>query len=768
MFKFLELPDSGEIKVCGVPFLVRKNGKGVAEKLAETPYPFGGSSEILYFLGMSSESEYSSEWWAQNEVQYDHSIRVFLGDRLARIHVTYTDRAEDLISVIFGVNCWNYNLYYKPRPEEGLMSFEAPYQEPFSTDPAAMELLKRSLKLAENTADDAVRATKFVFAYRPDPAKTIKEICITKEDGKRANVAIAAVTGSKGEAVPEQIDPANITDRDFFLGRRYYADLDRLMRRLYQFKDELPLTDPVREIEGFDAPDITFEGTPEAEIFTNVYRYNIMDMAYKKLDDDGRSHTSTPGAANFGCYLGFGTFCTGRDSYGGHVWTRDVGRTLMEVVNAGYFERAKKGAEYLEELLYYPSVRFKIPHWKRVANLTARDENDLFNEGNENDGHASVMLFMYTLWRKGAVDNDWLFAHKKHLTAAAEYYFWQKEHPAESNFSDILYSHSEASTQIPGGYDLFSNIISSLALLGYSRLFDAIGDGEYAAKCRGLSRELREGAERHFMMDHPRFGRVYTDTTDDCWTYEYKRMVDLLIYSDLFGYDLAKGDPALFDLMSRTFEAEKEVYFDPCSARQMGYGQGYITQAAFMLDRFEELTACVSAAAHMCYHHTDQQYIVPEGVIVHGSGRFWFRNSDLGNAVQQAETVKCARLIAGIDDISPEGGVKLVPRLPDGWKAVNVKGFTAALPGRKHGKIDFRYERIAGDDAGCEGQFRRSVSAVCEGTGCGYRASWSSDFEVKSLRIGPFASDNISVSGGSLLCVREINGRFFADIMLKS
>jgi len=112
--------------------------------------------------------------------------------------------------------------------------------------------------------------------------------------------------------------------------------------------------------------------------------------------------------------------------------------------------------------------------------------------------------------------------------------------------------------------------------------------------------------------------------------------------------------------------------------------------------------------------------------------------------------------------------VKLVPRLPDGWKAVNVNGFTAALPGRKHGKIDFRYERITGEDAGCDGQYRRTVCAVCEGTGCGYRASWNSDFEVKSLRIGPFASDNISVSGGSLLCVRKINGRYFADIMLKS
>ena len=799
MFKQLGIDrETTTINVCGIPFGVSKNEKGVVEKLGDKPYAFGDSAEILYFLGMTSDSDFSSEWWSQNEVQYDHSIRVFLGDRLARIHVTYTDRTEDLISVIFGVNCWNYNLYFRPKPEEGLLCFEAPYQEPFLSDKHAKVLLDRSLKLTENKSEDAYKASKFVFAYRPDPAKTIKEIAITKEDGKRANVAISAITGSTGEAVPAEIGEEKVVDRDFFLGRKYYADLDRLMRRLYQFKDEIPAHDPKREIEGFDAPDITFTGTPEAEIFTNVYRYNIMDMAYKKLDDDGRSHTSTPGTANFSCYLGLGTYCTGRGSYGGHVWTRDVGRTLMEVVNAGYFDRAVKGAEYLEQLLYYPSVRFKIPHWKRVANLIARDENDLFNEGNENDGHASVMLFMYSLFRKGAVSREWLIEHKPHLVAAADYYFWQKEHPAESNFSDILYSHSEASTQIPGGYDLFSNLISSLALLGYSRLFDAIGDDAYARKCLEFSGELRRGAEKHFMLDHPRFGRVYTDTTDDCWTYEYKRMVDLLIYSDLFGYDLAAGDPKLFDLMSRTFDAEKEVYYAPCSARQMGYGQGYITQAAFMLDRFDELTACVEAAADMCYHHTDEPYIVPEGVIVHGSGRFWFRNSDLGNAVQQAETVKCARLIAGIDDICPEQGLRFVPRLPDGWQCVKVNGFSAAVAGGGHRKVDFYYGRIGGNDgiaagAGCEehggvkcGKYVHCVSAVCkqnasagsgyvactagtaascESAGSGYVACWSGDVNVSSLRMGPFATPDITVTGGKLLSVKEISGRFFAYVV---
>ena len=67
-------------------------------------------------------------------------------------------------------------------------------------------------------------------------------------------------------------------------------------------KTELPASDAKKEIEGFDAPDVTFSGAPMAEVYTNVYRANIMDMAHGKIEDDGRSHTSTPYTCNFGCY----------------------------------------------------------------------------------------------------------------------------------------------------------------------------------------------------------------------------------------------------------------------------------------------------------------------------------------------------------------------------------------------------------------------------------------------------------------------------------
>ena len=755
-YQYQQKEESEPLTVCGIPFSVTRNPRGIVQKIGNETLPFPAACEALFFLGMATDSDYCSEWWAQNEALYDHSVRLFIGDRLMRIRVIFEDRTEELISVLFGVNAWNYNLFYRPKEEEQLLSFDAPYQEPFLSDPHAKALKDASLKLMENTETSAEKCTKWVFGYRVRPDKKIQEIMLLKEDGKRANVAVSAVTGLlSGEKIrPEW----TLTDQDFFLRKAYYADMDRLARRLYQFRDELPASVPKIELANFDAPDITFTGSAMAEIYTNVYRANAIDMAYGKIEDDGRAHTSTPYTSNFGCYLGFGTFKNNSDSYGGHVWTRDIGRTLMELTNLGYFTRVLPAADFLHQLLYYPSIRYPIPHWKRVANLVAKDETDLFNEGKENDGHASVMLFLYTLYRKGAVNREWLAEHRNQLKDAADYFLWQKAHPKESNYNGILYSESEASTQITGGYDLFSNLISSFALAAYAVLFRELGDIAYAAELEQLAEELREGVGKHFLMVHPRYGTVYTDTTDDCWTYEYKRMLDLLIYSDVCGYDMAYEHPEWFSFLTRTFQAQKEVFYEPESGRQMGYGQGYLTQSAIMLDLYEELTACIEAAAMFCYHHTDHNYIVPEGVILHGSKRYWYRNSDLGNAVQQAEIVKCARLLLGIDDICPERGVRLVPRLPDGWESIEAAGYPVTNPDHSVAPFAFTYRRSSVSHTTTTGKISASAGTCC------YTADWSGSAPVDWIRMGPFDTPEIRVSGGGGVSVRKIQNRYFAYV----
>lgn len=430
MFQVFKHPAiNEELTVCGVPFGICRQD-GVVRKVEGNYLPVDGCYETLYFLGMSTDSWQCSEWWGQTEVQYDASIRLFFGDRVGRIRLIFDDRTEELISVIFGVNAFNYNLFFRPKPHEGnLMSFGAPYDEPFKSDPHARKLLEDALVMTENTAEDAEKVTKWVFAYKPRADKRIIKIEWFKEEGKRADFVIGGITGVPAGETDTTGMPA--VDQAFFLRKAWYKPVEALKRRIYQYLDEIPASVELLPMEGFDAPDIRFYNKDGLDLFTNVYRRNIMDMAYGKITDDGMTHTSSAMTANFGCYIGFGSYNIS-DSYGGHVWTRDIGRMLIEVISMGYFDRAIMAVDKLHELLYYPSVRFKIPHWKRVANLIAQNENDLFNEGNENDGHASIMMAIYSLYRKGGVGKDWLIANRDHLKTAADYYLWQEYHPVES------------------------------------------------------------------------------------------------------------------------------------------------------------------------------------------------------------------------------------------------------------------------------------------------------------------------------------------------
>ena len=139
-------------------------------------------------------------------------------------------------------------------------------------------------------------------------------------------------------------------------------------------------------------------------------------------------------------------------------------------------------------------------------------------------------------------------------------------------------------------------------------------------------------------------------------------------------------------------------------------------------------------AAAFCYHHSDYNYIVPEGVIMHPSERFWFRNSDLGNLVQQSEIVKAGRLLIGLDDLNPEKGLTVIPRLPSDWKTIEVKDYPVVAVD-KSGKplrtrVNYQYKRIEN----------------------GYELSLETDSPIRlgQIRIGPFSTKNIKITEGKM------------------
>ena len=737
------------IDVLGIPFEVQKNNKGIIEKISDSFIDFSGKCEALFFLGMTTDNWKCSEWWGQQETKYDHSTRLFIGERIGHIDVRYDDNTQDMVSVIFGVNAFNYNLFFKSQEtEDKNNTFNAPYNEPFRSDINAYNLLSSSLILGENTSKDVQKHSKFVFAYRPRNDKKIIGISFGYEPAKKAGFAVSAITGLlSGEEYTHNIP---IVNESYFLGKKYYAAAEKLKRRLYQYKDELPQSVELEEIENFDAPDIRFYNEYGIDILTNVYRKNVMDMAHQKIDDDGMTHTSSKIAADFGCYVGFGSYAIGKTYYD-HVWSRDLGRTVLEAIRLGYFERCEKAVEKFHEFLYYPSVRFDFPHWKRIANIPITKEKNSQEEirkhdGLENDGHASIMTAIYTLWAKGAVNNEWLKKNIKHLKSAVDCYFYQIENSSLSNFYNIFYSHSEASTQTMGGYDFYSNILICYALDMYACMFDALEETNYANRCREVANSVREQAFKIFTFEHNKYGKVTTDTTDDCWTYEYKRFAPIMIQSDFKTYDTYKNNLELFDMMLRTFNVQKESFYNPYSGRQMGYGQGYLTETVLLLDLPNEYTDCVNAAAQFCYHHSDFPYIVPEGVIMHGSGNYWYRNSDLGNGVQQAEIIKSIRLVCGIDDLSKTENYSIIPRMPQTLNRMTIKNFPVILPNRS--KILISYEYGKGD-----GDIKVKVGE------CSYYANLKASVLPSYIRFGPFPNQTDAyVTGGEILSQCNING----------
>ncbi len=684
--------------------------------------------DYLYFLGLTTANPEGSEWWGQAERYYSFEQRLFIGDRLGLINIIYDDGHMDVIELIMGVNVWPYELFSQVKEVEDLRTYGGPYPEPFSSDEKAADLLDNSLVLTEN---DELKECKYIMCVQVEPVG-IDKIQLLHDSSRKAGFVVSAITGAENcaQVATEKIKPIN---NKFFIRKEYFPAMDKLSRRLYQYKDEIPEKIELDKPEDYERNlQIKFNGCSSAEIFTNVFYHNYHDMITKKVDRDGMTHTSSPDAPSFGNYVGFGTYAL-QGPYYNQIWTRDIGRSLIEACDFGERVRTKKAAErLLHDFLYDESLRYDQPNWKRIANASELGSEELLKSvsGKENDGHAAIMLFITKLFLEKVIDQNWLETNKKHLIDAANWFVWQIENPEKSNFDEVLYSESEASTGIHGGHDLFSNITAMYALKGFSLLAEALGDIDLNQQWKDKADVLYQGIMKNFVSNHPRYGKIFVDTIYDCWTWEYSRFSPLFIASDLYGYDL---DNEFMELIRNTYQAQKEDYFSYAAGRQMGYGQGYITQTSILLDQFQDMSGYLEKAADFCYHHSDFNYIVPEGVIMHPSGRFWYRNCDLGNSVQQAEIIKCARLLLGLDGRANSDELNIIPRLPEGWESMMVENYKAVVLSEGDQittLLDFKYQK------NIDGQYSLYLKS-------------DNLIDNVQLRIGPFSENtkDVKVSG---------------------
>ena len=756
---FLNLHVDGEkeqLECKGIPFEIFRRDKRAQPMSCSGCVAVDAEAEYLFFLGMTTQAPAGECGWI-GERYHAYQRKLFIGDMLGRIDILYERNRLDAIPLIFGVNVWSYEAFSPGKAYEGpVFEVNEPYREPFDSDRAARRLLDDSLQLCETDGD---KYTKYIFAFKPRKNK-IAHITVKPSNGRDSGVGISAVTAFGSQENIPLLNEQKICDSLFFMQKRYYEGMDKLSRRLYQFLDEIPPVIRIDKPAAYRGPEVFFDGSPEAAILTNVYYHNLCDMMSNKVEENGYLHTSTRDAPCFGFYNGIGTFKDrGHYNYYHEIWSRDIGRLLCELIEHGERERVRAAADVLLTYLYDKGILYDMPNWKRIANSSELDyfpdtnphtTMDECCKGKENDGHASVMIFFYRLYRHGVVDKNWLLDRFVNLKDAAEWFCWQMDNPGLSDFDRVLSSESESSYGSFGGYDMFSNSYAYCALDLFAELAFDIGKREYGIRWRDYAKKLETGIKSVFMTDHPRYGRVICEPESDNWPSEMKRIAGLLLMPEIRGYDPDVIAPEMAEIWKSTYKAQKESFFSTMAGGSMGYGMGYNTQAALLLDQIEDYSGCLDWTARFCYHHTDYPYIVPEGVTYHPSGRFWYRHTDLGNAVQQTEIVKCLRLVLGLDDLCPEEGLRLIPRIPDGWERIETKGYPIAVStgdGTDSVSADYRYERIPG----------------------GYRLSFSGDRPTKLayLRIGPFdpGTEEVRAEGISEKAIlRQRGTRVFAYI----
>ncbi|HEX5283984.1 MAG TPA: hypothetical protein VFW30_07685 [Bryocella sp.] len=715
----------------GVPFLTTSS--------SASEIKVGAPVKKLFLLGMT-ETMRPSAW--SNPL--DMSRRFFIGDNVGAIRLTYVDGTTQNFPLIIGESVWFGVSFYQAR-------------EPFPTDAHLRSAFEQSSHLYPAAP---VEDGNYVAVIVPRPAP-LASIEIVPSPDKKGSVSIAAITVET--AHDHSIGPLRLTPFDNFDSKfaefmqqkplrlegvddaSSKARLGDLRAALYTsdtlFNHPIALQ-PVPA--SYNGPRVTFKGDIYATVLQNAFYANVQDML-SKVGPDGFYHTSSKGAlawAGVPWSAGgeFGTWRNGVGVYYDQSWSRDLGRTMQELADLGFLDPATRGLDLaLRDARAYeenPSLTFHghalPPHWSRVINRP--DPSTPF----ENDGHGLISLALYKLWQRLPDRDAWLRAHWTDVKAAGDWIPWQFDHPELSGAKNgVLYTTGESAGG--KGYSVYPDYIGMTSLEALARMADSIGETESAALWRDRAAKMRSAMLSQYLISDPKYGSVWT-LVDAGWPNKATVLGPIILQADYTAYQPIQDpkweapDAAAYQRLIDTY---KPLGFYGWA---MGYGQGFFTQSALLLDRMDDATTMFHWTAKEIYDPRlgKRAFIVPEGAQLDPTGHFIYRTGDSGNGVQEDEIVKAFRIVLGVDDLDPQHP-RITPRMPYGWTELATEKYPILFS--RDGKTDtallnYRLTRSAG-------QMSLAISA-------------SKPIGTVPVRLGPF-QDSPSLS--SIL----INGKHPED-----
>ncbi len=159
------------------------------------------------------------------------------------------------------------------------------------------------------------------------------------------------------------------------------------------------------------------------------------------------------------------------------------------------------------------------------------------------------------------------------------------------------------------------------------------------------------------------------------------------------------------------------------SPRRWGYGQGFMTQSALLLDRMDDATQMTEWIARLCFApRQPHPYRVPECAMMKSDGSMWARRGDLGNGFQAGEVLIACQILLGIDDYDANT-LEPTPRLPIGWTWVRVHKWPVRVSSLSRSEMVMLSMELT-RDKGCNK--------------CDFKVSVDKPVDNVAIRVGPF------------------------------
>lgn len=599
----------------------------------------------------------------------DPSQFVFIGDKIGEIILEFQSKTHH-IPLVVGYNVW-FSAYWKETPE------------PFSPKyPHNRKLLYDALYLKDGI--DFTGEYLLCIALPEDSLLSI-DFQITHPYAK--------VSFTDHYCADDQPD-SFFTDHTITLGDPYphavAQKLEEICRLTCCYQDNLEELVPV-SYPSENGCEINFTSSLDAAILSNVYHDNLAQLC-EKVDEDGFFHTSSKDAPTY-MYNGFGFYKENAQNYYSLVYSRDSGRGIMSLCSCNALDRAKAAITSLHRFMmyypdHYPELSFDgkpiLGHYSVTPNMPffyqdfcvpggwpTQYTKEKFGEhyrdlGNlETDGHGLMMMAVYQYFRRLGKDKAFVKENWTYLTHAADWIVWSLDNPQLSFAKDdLLFAESEAGMN---EHTLYANVPCLLGLMMYAEMASCIDEEEKANQYLQYAARMQAAIERNFVESNAwkadKFGFFHDPVTT--------------FFADWVGFDVrAKMPETWYTYSQNAYPADSKPknghHFAP---KGMGYDHCMVTQNALLLDQVSDYSGYVSALARLSYAPGQPNpYIVPEGAVADVANGRIRRQGDLGNLVQQAETIKVICIVCGID-VSDENQLLLLPRLPQQW-AMDVKNFS--------------------------------------------------------------------------------------------